>query len=88
MATTTKADRSSAEEKDAMRDRARELKAQASGSDGEAEVLATKIDEMPNEERALLTPLFATTVVGLDLAGPHPESGRSPRPDCSSRSPP
>lgn len=54
MATTTKSDRFSAEEKDAMRDRAKELKAQASGSDGEAEVLA-KIDEMPDEDKSLAT---------------------------------
>jgi hypothetical protein len=54
MATTTKSDRFSAEEKEAMRDRAKELKAQASGSDGAAEVLA-KIDEMPDEDRTLAT---------------------------------
>jgi len=54
MATTTKSDRFSAEEKEAMRDRAKELKAQASGSDGAAEVLA-KIDEMPDEDKTLAT---------------------------------
>lgn len=37
-----------------MKDRAKELKAQASGSDGEADVLA-KIDQMPGEDKALAT---------------------------------
>jgi len=54
MATTTKSRCFSAPEKKAMRDRAKELKAQASGSDGEADVLA-KIDEMPDEDKALAT---------------------------------
>ncbi len=54
MATTTKSGRFSAEEKDAMRERAKELKAQASGSDGAAEILA-KIDEMPDEDKTLAT---------------------------------
>lgn len=37
-----------------MQDRANELRAQASGSDGEADVLA-KIAEMPDEDKALAT---------------------------------
>lgn len=44
----------SAEEKAAVKERADELKAQAKGSDGEAEVLA-KIAEMPPEDRSLAT---------------------------------
>ena len=40
----------SAEERAAMRERQRELKAQAAGADGEAEVLA-KIAEMPQPDR-------------------------------------
>lgn len=44
----------SAEEKAAVKERADELKAQARGSDGEAEVLA-KIAEMPPEDRSLAT---------------------------------
>ena len=42
----------SAEEKAAMRERARELKAQAAKADGESEVLA-KIAEMPEPDRAI-----------------------------------
>ncbi|MEP7055530.1 MAG: hypothetical protein ABI912_09810 [Actinomycetota bacterium] len=54
MALTTKSAGFSADEKKAMRDRASELKAQASGSDGEADILA-KIDEMPDEDGAMAT---------------------------------
>lgn len=44
----------SAEERAAMRERARELKADASRADGEAELLA-KIAEMPPADRAMAT---------------------------------
>lgn len=50
--TPTKAQRFSAEERAAMRDRARELKAAATGADGEAAALA-KIAEMPAGEQVL-----------------------------------
>ncbi len=53
MATKT-TDGFSAEEKAAMKERANELKAQAKGADGEAEVLA-KIAEMPPQDRSLAT---------------------------------
>lgn len=39
-----------------MKDRAQELKAQRGGPDGEADVLA-KIDEMPDDDKALATHL-------------------------------
>src|SRR4051812_3816913 len=42
----------SAEERAAMKERQRELKAQAAGADGEAEVRA-KIAEMPRPDRAM-----------------------------------
>ncbi len=48
----------SAEEKAAMRERARELKAQASKADGEADVLA-KIAEMPEPDRSIATKVHA-----------------------------
>jgi len=48
----------SAEEKAAMRERARELKAQAAKADGESEVLA-KIAEMPEPDRTIATKLHA-----------------------------
>ncbi len=54
MTTTTRSGRFSDEESAAMKDRATELKAQASGSDGEADVLA-KIDQMPDDDKALAT---------------------------------
>jgi len=54
MTTTTKSGGFSAEESAAMKARAAELKAQAGGSDGEADVLA-KINEMPDEDKALAT---------------------------------
>lgn len=54
MATTKTTDGFSAEEKAAMKQRADELKAQAKGADGEAEVLA-KIAEMPPQDRSLAT---------------------------------
>ena len=53
MATKT-TDGFSAEEKAAMKQRADELKAQAKGSDSEADVLA-KIADMPPEDRSLAT---------------------------------
>ncbi len=56
MTNTTKSGGFSAEESDAIKDRAKELKAQRGGSDGEADVLA-KIDEMPDEDKALATHL-------------------------------
>jgi len=56
MTTTTHSGRFSDEESAAMKARAKELKAQASGSDGEADVLA-KIDQMPGEDKALATRL-------------------------------
>ena len=54
MATKKTTDGFSAEEKAAMKERADELKAQAKGSDSEADVLA-KIAEMPPEDRSLAT---------------------------------
>ncbi len=87
MATTTKSDRLSAEEKAAIRERAKELQAQASGSDGETQVLA-KINEMPDEDKTLATSFHpgagrrtgprATHVVrhaGVRDAGPEREGG-------------
>lgn len=47
-----------AEEKAAMKEHARELKARAKGADGEAELLA-KIAEMSDEERAMAERLHA-----------------------------
>jgi uncharacterized protein YdhG (YjbR/CyaY superfamily) len=54
MATKTTTDGFSAEEKAAIKERADELKAQAKGSEGEADVLA-KIAEMPQQDRSLAT---------------------------------
>ncbi len=54
MTTTTKAAGFSAEERAAMKERARELKSQAQGADGEADALA-KIAEMPKHEQVLAT---------------------------------
>jgi uncharacterized protein YdhG (YjbR/CyaY superfamily) len=48
----------SAEERAAMKERQRELKAQAAGADGEAEVLA-KIAEMPQPDRAIAERIHA-----------------------------
>ena len=50
--TTSKAQQFSAEERAAMKDRARELKAAAAGADGEAAALA-KITQMPEAEQVL-----------------------------------
>ncbi len=47
-----------AEEKAAMRERARELKAQGAGVDGERDVLA-RIDEMPEPDRGMARRLHA-----------------------------
>lgn len=47
-----------AEEREAMRERTREMKAARSGADGEAEVLA-KIAAMPEPDRAMATRLHA-----------------------------
>ncbi len=47
-----------AEEKAAMRERARELKAQGAGADGERDVLA-RIDEMPEPDRGMAGRLHA-----------------------------
>jgi uncharacterized protein YdhG (YjbR/CyaY superfamily) len=61
MATTTKKKKSTgftAEEKAAMRERARELKAAAEGADAEQEVLA-KIAEMPDADRVMAERLHA-----------------------------
>lgn len=52
--TTTKDQQFSAEERAAMKDRARELKAHAAGADGEAAALA-KIAQMPEDEQMLAT---------------------------------
>ena len=53
-----KSDGFTAEERAAMKDRARELKAAARGADGEAEVLA-RIAEMPEADRVLAERLHA-----------------------------
>ncbi|MEK9659071.1 MAG: DUF1801 domain-containing protein [Chloroflexota bacterium] len=63
--TAKKADGFSAEERAAMRERARELKAGASAADGEAEVLA-KIAAMPDSDRAMAERLHAV----IKAAGP------------------
>jgi len=52
--TTTKPEQLSAEERAAMKDRARELKAKTQGADGEAAALA-KIAQMPADEQVLAT---------------------------------
>lgn len=54
MSKTTPSGQFSAEEKAAMKDRARELKSTAGHSDGEADVLAA-IKEMPDEDKAVAT---------------------------------
>jgi uncharacterized protein YdhG (YjbR/CyaY superfamily) len=56
--TPTKAAGFSAEEREAMRERQRELKAEAAGADGEREVLA-KIAEMPDADRSMAERLHA-----------------------------
>lgn len=56
--TTTKTEQFSAREKAAMRERARELKAQAQEADGQAAALA-KIAQMPGHEQALATAFHA-----------------------------
>jgi uncharacterized protein YdhG (YjbR/CyaY superfamily) len=57
-----------AEEKAAMRERARELKAQESKADGERDVLA-KIAEMPDSDRALAERIHAVVKTSApDLA--------------------
>ncbi len=53
MAATTKSDGFSAEESAAIKDRAQEVTAQAHGPDGAAAV--TKIDKMPDDDKALAT---------------------------------
>ena len=62
----TTADGFSAEERAAMRERKKELAAQAAGADGEAEVLA-KIAEMPAADRAMAERLHAI----VKQAAPH-----------------
>jgi uncharacterized protein YdhG (YjbR/CyaY superfamily) len=57
-ATTKKSKAFTAEEKAAMKERARELKAAASGADAEREVLA-KIAEMPDADRVIAERLHA-----------------------------
>src|SRR5687767_3640713 len=54
MATAKKKGGFSEQEKAAMKERAAELKAQARGADGEADLLA-KVGEMPDDERVLAT---------------------------------
>jgi uncharacterized protein YdhG (YjbR/CyaY superfamily) len=56
--TSTKAESFTAEEKAAMRERARELKAQKGKADGEADLLA-KIAEMPPDDRAIAERIHA-----------------------------
>ena len=58
MTTTTKDNGFSAEEKAAMKERAKELKAQAKGAAGEKDVL-DKIAEMPKADRELAEALHA-----------------------------
>jgi len=62
----TTADGFSAEERAAMRERKKELAAQAAGADGEADVLA-KIAEMPAGDRAMAERLHAI----VKAAAPH-----------------
>jgi uncharacterized protein YdhG (YjbR/CyaY superfamily) len=58
MSKTPKKAAFSAEEREAMRERQRELKAEAAGADGEREVLA-KIAEMPDSDRSMAERLHA-----------------------------
>lgn len=58
MTTATKAQQFSAQEKAAMRERARELKAQAQEADGQAAASA-KIAQMPADEQVLATSFHA-----------------------------
>lgn len=62
---TTKSQGFTAEERAAMKERAAELKAQARGADGEAELLA-KVAEMPQPDRAMAERLHAIVMA----AGP------------------
>jgi len=62
----TTADGFSADERAAMRERKKELAAQAAGADGEADVLA-KIAEMPAGDRAMAERLHAI----VKAAAPH-----------------
>jgi uncharacterized protein YdhG (YjbR/CyaY superfamily) len=57
-ASKTKSQRFTAEERAAMRERARELKAEAAKADGESSLLA-KIAEMPKPDRAIAKRLHA-----------------------------
>jgi len=68
MATKTTTEGFSAQEKAAMKERAQELKAAATGAEGEAAVLA-KIAEMPAPDRALAESFHALVhAVAPDLA--------------------
>jgi uncharacterized protein YdhG (YjbR/CyaY superfamily) len=59
----------SAEERAAMRERQRELKAQAAGADGEAEVLA-RIAEMPQPDRDMAERFHAIVKTGAPQLTP------------------
>jgi uncharacterized protein YdhG (YjbR/CyaY superfamily) len=72
MTTTTKRKASSgftAEERAAMRDRARELKAEAQKADGESAVLA-KIAEMPEPDRSMAERLHAIIKASAPVLSP------------------
>jgi uncharacterized protein YdhG (YjbR/CyaY superfamily) len=72
MTTTTKRKASSgftAEERAAMRDRARELKAEAQKADGESAVLA-KIAEMPELDRSMAERLHAIIKASAPVLSP------------------
>src|SRR3954465_9883089 len=64
-----------AEERAAMKERARELKAAASRADGESEVLA-KIAEMPESDRAMAERLHALMKASAPALAPRTWYGR------------
>lgn len=69
MATQKKASGFTAEERAAMRERARELKAEASNAEAEAAVLA-KIGEMPEHDRAMAERIHAVIKESAPVLSP------------------
>jgi uncharacterized protein YdhG (YjbR/CyaY superfamily) len=66
---TTKSQGFTAEERAAMKERAAELKAQARGADGEADLLA-KVAEMPQPDRAMAERLHAIVMASAPALVP------------------
>ncbi len=66
---TQKSDGFTAEERAAMKERAKELKAAAQKADGESDVLA-KIAEMPEPDRAMATRLHAIITASAPALSP------------------